>query len=75
MQSVEEMCDAFWEFVLELKKGRKSLAHTREMVSEMVKAMIVWGSPALNFIRKVSLLTHWRSFELICWWHSAGFAR
>lgn len=51
---MERMSAACWEFVLELKKGRHSLGHTRDSITEMVNAMLLWGSPALGFIRKVS---------------------
>lgn len=50
---MEEMSRACWEFVLELKRGRRTLAHTPETIADMVNAMITWDSPALGFIRKV----------------------
>lgn len=53
VKSVDEMCNACWEFVLELRKGRRSLAHTRENIAEMINAMLLWGSPAIGFIRTV----------------------
>ena len=50
---MEEMSCACWDFVLELRRGRHSLGHSREAVVEMVHAMLMWGSPALAFVRKV----------------------
>lgn len=50
---LDELVDACWEFVLELKKGRQGLTHTRSVVADMVVAMLNWGSPALGFIRRV----------------------
>lgn len=52
-QCVEEMSSACWDFVLELKRGRRGLGYSREAVAEMVNAMLMWGSTALAFIRKV----------------------
>lgn len=54
-QCVEEMSCACWDFVLELRRGRRSLGYSREAVVEMVNAMLMRGSPALGFIRKVGL--------------------
>ncbi len=52
-QCVEEMSCACWEFVLELKRGRRGLGYSQDAVAEMVNAMLMWGSPSLAFIRKV----------------------
>lgn len=49
----EELVDACWEFVGQLRRGRQGLCHSREAVAEMVGAMLGWGSPALAFIRRV----------------------
>lgn len=50
---VEEIIGACWDFVAELKRGRRGLTCTRQGIADMVNAMLVWESPALGFIRKV----------------------
>ena len=50
---LEELIDAFWDFVSQLKRGRQRMALTRESVAGMVTAMLNWGSAELSFIRRV----------------------
>ena len=56
---LEELIDAFWDFVSQLKRGRQGMTYSRESVAEMVTAMLNWGSAKLSFIRRVR-----RSFPL-----------
>ena len=50
----EDLVDAFWEFVIELKCRREALQMTRTEVAEMANAMLEWHSPDLGFIRRAS---------------------
>ena len=49
----EELIEAFWEMVCELKRGRQIITYSREDVSDMVNSMLNHRSVDLGFIRRV----------------------
>ena len=62
----EELTDAFWEMVCELKRGRQGVSYSREDVSGMVNSMLNYRSLELGFIRRV------RSPRHVCQWEGGA---
>lgn len=49
----DELVNAFWEMVVELKRADSGLEYTREGVQDMVFSMLNWRTVDLGFIRRV----------------------
>ena len=53
---LEGLVNACWDMYTVLKRGGCKMNYSRHDLSEMVNGMLVWGSPALGFLRRVRVI-------------------